>query len=425
MFNRQRVKWMKIFGGVCVFTVFTILFLGGATPVCSQEKVGPLKIGVALPLTGPSAVTGEHARRGATLAAEEINAAGGILGRKIELIFANDESNPAIGVAAAERLITKDNVEILAGTYNSSVCLAMMDIPAKYGIPYISGGATSDQIGIKRASDPKKFRAFYKPVCPSFVYGQMWTWFWEYMLKENLYKPESKNITIVNENSAWGNAITDAIKKYLGESELSRQGFKVVLADQVPHAETDFLAQITKLKAYKPGIVFGILAAVPANSAFQKQFVNAGIKVPVCSCYTPDNPEFIKVTGPAANGLIWNSVINLLPTKEGKRLRESVQKRFQKDAEVNVAILYDTMYMIKEAYERAGSFDREKFLTEMDKTKHLGAVGTYVFDPKTHEGAAGEDYIVPLAYQIQEGQNKIIWPKKNAEAQYVTPSWMK
>jgi branched-chain amino acid transport system substrate-binding protein len=245
------------------------------------------------------------------------------------------------------------------------------------------------------------------------------------MLKNNLYKPESKNITIVNENSAWGNAITESIKKYLEGSELSKQGFKIVLADQVPHAETDFLAMVSKIKANRPGMVFGIFAAVPANSAFQKQFVNSGIKAPVCSCYTPDNPEFIKVTGPAANGLIWNSAINLLNTKEGNRFREAIMKRFQKEVEVVGSILYDSMYMIKEAYVRAKSFDREKFLAEMDKTKHLGAAGTYVFDPKTHEGLAGEDYIPVLVHQIQEGKSKPIWPKKYGEAQYGVPPWMK
>jgi len=419
----KKSAWIKILGSFCVLMLISF-FLGNPRIAGAQDK-DALRIGILLPLTGPSAVTGEHSRRGATLAAEEINAAGGILGRKIELVFGDDESNPAVGVAAAERLITKDKVEILAGTYNSSVCLAVMDVPAKYGIPYISGGATSDQIGLKRASDQKKFRAYYKPVSPSYVYGQMWTWFWEYMIKENQYKPENKNIAIVNENSAWGNAITDAIRKYLAESELTKQGFKIALADQVPLAETDFLAEISKIKASKPGIVFGIFAAVPTNSSFQKQFVNAGIKVPACSCYTPDNPEFIKVTGPAANGLIWNSAINLLPTKEGKRYREVIQKRFQKDVEVVGSIVYDLIYMIREAYQRAGSFEKEKFLNEMDKTKYVGAAGVYMFDPRTHEALAGEDYIVPLAYQIQDGKNKIIWPKKFADATYTLPSWMK
>jgi hypothetical protein len=55
----------------------------------------------------------------------------------------------------------------------------------------------------------------------------------------------------------------------------------------------------------------------------------------------------------------------------------------------------------------------------------VGAAGTYVFDPKTHEGLAGEDYIPVLVHQIQEGKNRTIWPKKNAEAQYVVPTWMK
>jgi branched-chain amino acid transport system substrate-binding protein len=117
--------------------------------------------------------------------------------------------------------------------------------------------------------------------------------------------------------------------------------------------------------------------------------------------------------------------MNVLPTKEGKHYREATQKRFQKDVDAPGSEVYDSIYMIKEAYERAGSFDKEKFLTEMDKTRRVGVAGVYVFDPKTHESIAGEDRIVPLVYQIQDGKNMIVWPKKYAEATYTVPSWMK
>ena len=421
----ERARWMKSLGSGFILAGVVLLFSLGNPPMATSQDKGVLKIGILIPLTGPSAVTGDHSKRGAILAAEEINAAGGVLGRKIELVFADDESNPAVGVAAAERLITRDQVEILGGTYNSNVCLAVMDVASKYRVPYISGGATSDQIGIKRASDAKKFRAFYKVACPSYVHARLWIWFWEYLFKENLYKPESNNIAIVNENSAWGNAITDAIKKYLGESQLSKQGFKITLADQVPHAETDFLAEVTKVKAQKPAIVFGIFAAVPANSAFQKQYVNAGIKAPVCSPYTPNNPEFIPLTGAAANGLLWGNAMNILSTNEGNHYKEAMLKRFQKDVEIVGAMVYDSVYIIKEAYGRAKSFDKEKLLAEMDKTKRVGVTGVYVFDPNTHEAITGEEFLPSVVYQIQEGKSIIIWPKKYASGQYVVPAWMK
>jgi ABC-type branched-subunit amino acid transport system substrate-binding protein len=409
--------------GICLVLVLATAILDGARPALSAEK--ELKIGVAIPLTGPCADIGAHAKRGITLATDEINAAGGVLGRKIKLFFADDKSTPAVGIAAAERLITKDKVDVLMGTYNSSVALAVMEVPAKYGVPFITGGATSDQIGLKRASDTKKYRAFYKPVVPSYMYGKVWIWFWEEMLDRGLYKPESKNVAMVYENSAWGIAITDAIKKYLKESKMYKEGYRIVLADQVPIGETDFLAEISKVKAHKPGIAFGIFASVPSNSAFQKQFVSAGIKVPVCSTYTPNNPEFITLTGPAANGLVWCSVICLLPTKEAEHFEKAIWEKYKKKVEVVGSIVYDDIYMIKEAYERAGSFDREKFLEAMDKTRHVGAAGVYEFDPVTHEGIPGEFHIPPVVYQIQDGKSIGIWPKKYAEAKYTVPSWMK
>src|SRR4030043_1549936 len=121
----KRSKFVTVLGWVyLLIIVFATFFLGSANPVSAQEKGGILKVGILIPLTGPSAMTGEYAKRAATLAAEEINAGGGILGRKIELVFADDESNPSIGVAAAERLITKDTMDLLAGTIKPIVCLA-------------------------------------------------------------------------------------------------------------------------------------------------------------------------------------------------------------------------------------------------------------------------------------------------------------
>jgi len=415
---------LTLLGNICLVFVLVALLLLAANPSIAGEKEF-LRVGISTPLTGPCAATGAHSKRGAMLAAEEINASGGILGKKIRLFFADDESNPAVGVAVAERLIAKDKVDVLAGTYNSSVCLAVMDVPAKYGVPYISGGATSDQIGIKRASNQEKYRAFYKVATPSYMYGKLWIWYWEYMLKEKFYQPKSKNIAVVNENSAWGNAITGAIEKYLKESNLYKEGYRIALSDQVPHGENDFLAEVTKIKAYEPGIVFGIFAAVPTNASFQKQFVSAGIRAPVCSVYAPNDPEFVKLTGSASNGLVWGSVMNLLPTNEGKHFTEGIRKKFNQDVEVVGSMVYDSIYMIKEAYERAGSLDREDFIKAMDKTRRKGAAGVYVFDPITHESIPGEEYIPSVVYQIQNEKSVPIWPPKHAEGSYEVPSWMK
>ena len=401
----------------------TILMLFFCLPI--QASGENLKIGVTLPITGPCADIGQHGKRGLLLAVEEINASGGILGRQIELVIADDESNPAAGVAAAERLITRDNVDLMAGTYNSSVAMAVMDVPAKYEMPYIIGGATSDQIGLKIASNPKKFRACYKITNPSYIYGTCWIWFWEEMLAQKQYTPATKNITIVNGNSAWGNAIGDSIEKFLRESHLYKEGYRVVLRERVPIAETDFLAIMSKMKARSPGIAFGIFSAIPTNVAFQKQFVDSGLRAPVCAGYTPNNPEFIKLAGSAAEGLLWNTPVSVLPTKEGEHFQKAIWNKFGKEVEVFGSLVYDSIYIIKEAYERANSFERDKFLKAMDKTRHLGVAGVFTFDPKTHEGIAGEDLLPPRVYQIQNGKSFTVWPRKHSKVSYVVPSWMK
>jgi len=303
--------------------------------------------------------------------------------------------------------------------------MAVMDVPAKYGMPYIMGGPTSDQIGLKIASNPEKFRTCYKIVSPSYIYGKAWIWFWEEMLDQKQYTPDSKNIVLVNGNSAWGNAIGDSIYKFLRESHLYKEGYRIVLRDRVPIGETDFLAIMSKIKAYKPGIVFGIFSAVPTNAAFQKQLVDSGIRVPVCAGYTPNNPEFISLAGSAAEGLMWNTPVSVLPTKEGEHFRKAIWNKFGKEVEVFGSLVYDSIYIIKEAYERANSFDRDKFLKAMDKTRHVGVAGIFTFNPKTHEGIAGEDFLPARVYQIQNGKSLAIWPRNHSKGSYVVPSWMK
>src|SRR3989304_5450544 len=100
----------------------------------------PVKIGVILPFTGGSSIASSEIWNGITLALEEANGAGGVLGRKIELVKEDDESVPTKGVTAAQKLVTRDKVVALLGTYNSAVALPASDVARKAKIPMVTGG---------------------------------------------------------------------------------------------------------------------------------------------------------------------------------------------------------------------------------------------------------------------------------------------
>ena len=102
------------------------------------------KIGVNAPLTGPAAEVGQYIKNGALIAVDDINNKGGVLGRKIEVVFGDDEAKPEVGVSVYERFMTKDKVDAVIGGLNSSVNIAMQETAAKYDKIFITGGPVSE-----------------------------------------------------------------------------------------------------------------------------------------------------------------------------------------------------------------------------------------------------------------------------------------
>src|SRR5258708_36585860 len=114
-----------------------------ASPVAAQDVI---RIGVTQPLTGPFAASGNYVTEGAKIAAEQINAAGGVLGRKIQLVIEDNKSNPTEAVATAEKLIGKDKVPVMMGAWSSTLTLAVMPKLMEYGVPMLVETSSSGKI---------------------------------------------------------------------------------------------------------------------------------------------------------------------------------------------------------------------------------------------------------------------------------------
>ena len=121
--------------------LISILFIFGLLSISSADNY---KIGVHAPLTGPAAEVGQYIKNGALLAVDDINNKGGVLGRKIEVVFGDDEAKPEVGVSVFERFMTKDKVDAVIGGLNSSVNIAMQETAAKYDKIFITGGPVSE-----------------------------------------------------------------------------------------------------------------------------------------------------------------------------------------------------------------------------------------------------------------------------------------
>ncbi len=202
------------------------LALALATPAFAQDTI---RIGGITPLSPPGGVqTGESLRDGMILAVAELNAAGGLLGKQVDLIIEDTSGTPEKGVAAFERLASAEGVVAVQGSAHSAVCSAVGPVAAKYDIPFVAAECWSDTV--TAAQIPQVFRV---TVANSLVYSVAADW-----VKEAGFK----NIAIISENSDWGFGVIDVFTRNLEATGAT------VTAFTAENTVTDFTPQLLQLK---------------------------------------------------------------------------------------------------------------------------------------------------------------------------------
>jgi branched-chain amino acid transport system substrate-binding protein len=225
----------------------------------SAQGSGPIKIGFPLPLTGPFAAIAADQKRGGELAMEELNARGGVMGRKVEVLFRDDELKPATGAQRTKELIESQGVEFVVGGLAAHVQMAINEQTKKAGKLFISI-SQSDEISAKPDTSPITFHEALNPTITGRVVGS-WA-------LQNL----GKKYWIVYADYAWGkqnNAVfTDVITK---------GGGTVLGSTPYPLGKPEFSAHLPKIQAAKPEVLLG---AVPGADgvAFLKQVASFGMK---------------------------------------------------------------------------------------------------------------------------------------------------
>jgi branched-chain amino acid transport system substrate-binding protein len=228
-------------------------------PAVLRAQSGPLKIGFPLPLTGPFAAIAADQKRGAELAVDELNAKGGVLGRKVEVLFRDDELKPATGAQRTKELIENQNVDFVVGGLAAHVQMAINEQTKKAGKLFISI-SQSDEISAKPDTSPITFHEALNPTITGRAVGG-WA-------VQNL----GKRFWIVYADYAWGkqnNAVFTEVIQKAGGTVLGNTPY--------PLGKPEFSAHIPKIQAAKPEV---LLAATPGADgvAFMKQAISFGMK---------------------------------------------------------------------------------------------------------------------------------------------------
>ena len=406
-----RMSTQEKFGLVLLLVLVFVTFVEAQ----AQEVI---KFGVFGPMTGPAAETGLAIKRGSELAMEEINAKGGILGKKLECIWGDDESKPEVGVSVYERYVTRDKVNVVIGGLHSHVGIAMMEPASKYDVLYFSGAPVSNIISQKIEQNPQKYWMVFKGDVSSVAYGPGTANCVKAIEREG-FKPKTKSFVSIIEDTDFGRSCIEAMEKSMVDSGWKNLGREVVKIDQA-----DYTAQMSKFRGMKPDAIFSVQTSVAAAASLCKTFRESRIPALFFVVYAANKPEYIKLTGAASNGVCWIVNIAMIPALS-KEFVAAYKKKFNEDPSLNAAMQYDYMMIVADAIKTAGTTDGRKLADAILKTKYKGTCGVHAYDPKNHEVLSGEDYIPTLVYQIQKQKDVIIWPSQYGQGKFEVPPYVK
>lgn len=327
----------------------------------AQETV---KIGVVEPLTGGVAFDGTSFVKGAQLAAKQVNAAGGLLGKKLELVVADGVCKPAESVSAAEKLITSDKVPVLIGAFCSGATQAVMPVAERSKVPLVTG--TSSLPKLTEVGNKWFFRNTEKDTMEAAAFAH------------TLYNDlKFKTVFYVAANDDWGRGSVTSFRK-----TMESLGAKTVGEEYFDPAATDFYTLLTKTRVAKPDLVF--LAAYTQSAATAlKQARELGIQSKFFGIGAVTTPTFLKLAGDAANGLLAGVAYTAsVPGAENDKF-VSAYKAENGEAPSKYAMFgFNTTNVAAQAITRAGVADPEKIREALAKTDYQGPTGRVQFNDK-------------------------------------------
>ena len=337
---------------------FIGLLIVGFVSVLGCSSQPEVRVGVAGPLTGNAAAFGEMIRRGAELKAKEINAAGGVNGMKLTLIFGDDAGTEKEARAVATRFATDRRILAVVGHFNSSCSLAGKPIYAENGIVELSPGSTN--VSVCEGSD-WTFRNLYRDDFQG-----------EFIAKyiKNVLT-ELQSVGVLFDNDDYGRGLKDA---FTAEAEMI--GLNIVAAEAYDRDNTDFKAQLTSIKAKDPDAIF-VSGLYSQAALIVKQAREAGITAQFFGADGVDSPDFLEIAGTAAEGTYLTTPFTFgAGGEEALKVAQAFETEFGVPPDTWAALTYDAVGMIAEAIEK--TYNKEVLLSENRKAirDHLASLDT-------------------------------------------------
>ena len=391
---------------------FKLAALAGAVALSTAAfAADPIKIGVDGPFTGGSSSMGVSMRDGVRLAAEEINKAGGVLGRPLQLVERDDEAKNERGVQIAQELVNKERVVAVVGYINTGVALASQRFFQEAKIPVMNNVATGSIITKQFEKEPENY--VFRNAAHDSIQAPM-------IVEEAVARRGFKKVAILADSTNYGQLGREDLEK-----ALKAKGVTPVAVEKFNIKDVDMTAQLLKAKAAGADAIltYGI---GPELAQIANGMTKLGWKVPMVGSWTLSMANYIDNAGPGGEGARMPQTFVQEPTTPKRQafivnyLKTFNPKNSRIDSPVSAAQGYDSIYLLAAAIKQAGSTDGPKVKAALEDLKAPveGVVTTYVkpFSKTDHEAITAN---IPVFGEVKGQRVVYAYPEDQKKASEV------
>jgi branched-chain amino acid transport system substrate-binding protein len=393
------------------FTRMTLSAVALAASATFAYAADPIKIGVAGPFTGGSSSMGVSMRDGVRMATEEINKAGGVLGRQLQLVERDDEAKNERGVQIAQELINKEKVAATVGYINTGVALASQRFYQEAKIPVMNNVATGSLVTHQFDDQPENY--IFRNAAHDSIQAPM-------IVEEAVVRRGFKKVAILADSTNYGQ---------LGRADLEKaleiKGIKAVTVEKFNVKDVDMTPQLLKAKEAGAEVVL-TYAIGPELAQIANGMTKLGWKVPMIGSWTLSMANFIDNAGPGGEGARMPQTFIQEPTTPKRQsfivsyLKTFNPKNSRIDSPVSAAQGYDSVYLLAAAIKQAGSIEGPKIKAALEdlKTPVEGVVTTYnkPFTAKDHEAITAN---IPVFGEVKGQRVVYAYPEDQKKASEV------
>ena len=423
------------------FVLAAVLVAGCTTEPATPAAPATLNIGVVASMTGPASTTSKDMWQSAQLAADEINAKGGVfvksLGKNvtIQLVQGDDESTREGGQKAVSKMITDDRVDVLVGGFSSAVVTAHQSIVAENGVPYIITGASSPMI--TRRTDINTSMMFHH--CPTTDdYGEKTTLFIAEAVRPAInekfgFAPSRPlRLAVVYQDSPYGKGVLSAVNETITAHGLA---IEIVASESYKMGETDFRTILTSVKAKQPDVIYPaafLNEQVPMMTQARR---DVGLDTIFLAVECNDDPDYYRGLGQYGDSSVIESRFSPYAIPKGPlsarvtAYRNDYAARFGGFPGMMGASTYEGVYVAAAAAEKAGSTARGDFVAALSTIAVPEMVesmdGGVISFANPFRESRSNLYMEQLRWDggSQELRPVIVWPAELMEDPFTLPAW--